>query len=105
MTDVSVDVTPREVRRMAGALGRLANAFDGLDDDTERDAPVSVSGDERVEAKLREFGRNWSLRRDDMAEEMRMLRSLAAAAADAYVGNERLIGTSFDSREGSLSGP
>jgi hypothetical protein len=95
-SDVKIDVTPAEVRRMASTLRRLAQAFDDLDDDTEADAPVSVSGDERVKTQLLEFGENWSLRRDDMAEQMRSLAALAREAADAYPRIERTIQSGYE---------
>jgi len=93
---VTVHVTPAQVRAMATRLRRLKTAFENLEGHTEAYAPVAVSGDSRVETQLLEFGRNWSSKRDEMAEQMDGLAGLALDAAKAYEGNERGMQRGFE---------
>ena len=85
----SFEVTPAQVRAMAGRLRRLKSAFATLDDDTARHATVAVSGDERVAARLRQFGSNWQQRRTLLAQRMDELARSADGAAAAYEGTDR----------------
>jgi hypothetical protein len=83
------EVTPAQVRAMAGRLRRLRDAFGTLDDDTARHATVAVSGDERVAARLRQFGANWHQRRTELTRRMDDLARHADGAAVAYEGTDR----------------
>jgi hypothetical protein len=91
-----VDVTPTEVRKMAGQLRSLTKAFEDLDADVVPNAAVSVSGDDRVAGKLNEFASNWVVRRADLAEQMSDLAGLAVDAADAYEHNEGDMAKGFE---------
>jgi hypothetical protein len=89
---VKLAVTPSEVRKMAGRLRRLREAFEGLDDDADRHASVAVAGDERVAARLREFASNWHDRRLELGRRMVELAGHADAAASAYEETDRTAG-------------
>jgi Excreted virulence factor EspC, type VII ESX diderm len=85
----TIHVKPEEVRRMAGRLRGLKQAFEGLDDDAHRHSSVPIAGDERVAARLREFASNWRDRRVRLAGRMEELARHADAAATAYEETDR----------------
>jgi hypothetical protein len=89
---VKLAVTPSEVRKMAGRLRRLQEAFEDLDDDAHRHASVAVAGDERVATRLREFACNWHDRRLEVARRMAELAGHADGAASAYQEIDRTVG-------------
>ena len=74
---------------MAGRLRGMKEAFESLDDNTEDFSPIDKTGDERVSARLLEFGRNWFDRRAEMAGLMSDLADLAEDAAEAYQATDR----------------
>jgi hypothetical protein len=94
MTTIKVDA--EFVRELAGRLRRVKDAFERLDDDTERYASESVTGDDRVTAQLLEFGRNWFDRRVEMAKQMEELAGHLDGAAGAYVETDRGLARPYD---------
>jgi hypothetical protein len=84
-----LDVNPAEVRRMAGRLRRLKESFENLDDEANRHAVVTIAGDERVAARLREFASNWEDRRVQLTSRLDELAGHAADAATAYEQADR----------------
>jgi hypothetical protein len=93
MANIKVD--PQFLRSMAIDLGRMKGRFEGLDDDMEPYESDAVTGDDRVTAKLRDFGSNWRLTRTDMAMQMGQLAVHLVEAAGGYERTDSGVGGGF----------